>query len=77
MTTPVPRPAPRWLASTTFALLLAMNTYAAPDRVVFDFGSATDPATATWQVVNDDVMGGVSTSSFRLTNGVAVFQGDV
>jgi hypothetical protein len=55
------------------ALLLAMNTYAAGEKTLFDFQSATN--TAAWQVVNDDVMGGVSTSSFRLTNGVASFQG--
>ena len=52
-----------------------MNTHAAADKILFDFQTATN--TAAWQVVNDDVMGGVSTSSFRLTNGVAVFQGEV
>ena len=52
-----------------------MNTHAAADKILFDFQTATN--TAAWQVVNDDVMGGVSTSSFRLTNGAAVFQGEV
>ena len=65
----------RRLIPTAFAMLLVMNTHAATDRVLFDFQIATN--TAAWQVVNDDVMGGVSTSSFRLTNGVAVFQGEV
>ena len=52
-----------------------MNTHAAADRILFDFQTATNAA--AWQVVNDDVMGGVSTSSFRLTNGTAVFHGEV
>jgi NADH dehydrogenase [ubiquinone] 1 alpha subcomplex assembly factor 1 len=57
------------------ALLFAMNTHAATDRVIYSFQNPTN-ATA-WQVVNDDVMGGLSTSSFRMTNGVALFQGKV
>ena len=52
-----------------------MNTYAAADKILFDFQTTTN--TAAWQIVNDDVMGGVSRSGFRLTNGVAVFQGEV
>ena len=56
------------------ALLLTMNTHAA-DKIIFDFQTVTNPA--AWQVVNDDVMGGVSASSWRLTNGVAVFQGEL
>ena len=51
-----------------------MNTHAA-DEFIFDFQTVTNPA--AWQVVNDDVMGGVSTSDFRVTNGAAVFQGEV
>ena len=51
-----------------------MKTNPAPEEVLFDFANATN---AAWQVVNDDVMGGVSTSSFRITNGVAVFSGKV
>ena len=75
MRTPVPRTAHRLLIPTAFALLLAMNTHAAAERILFDFQTATN--TAAWQIVNDDVMGGVSTSFFRLTNGVAAFQGEV
>jgi hypothetical protein len=75
MKTLAPRTAPRLLISTAFSLLLGMNTHAAAHKIVFDFHTATN--TAAWQVVNDDVMGGVSTSSFRLTNGVATFQGKV
>ena len=70
-----PRSALRLLNPTAFALLLAMNMHAAADKIVFDFQTATN--TAAWQIVNDDVMGGVSRSGFRLTNGVAVFQGEV
>ncbi len=55
-------------------LCFAMNAHSASEKTVFDFQS---PTSATWQVVNDDVMGGVSTSSFRITNGVAVFRGEV
>ncbi len=51
-----------------------MNAHSAPDKTVYDFQS---PTNAAWQIVNDDVMGGVSASSFRITNGVAVFSGEV
>ena len=52
-----------------------MNADAASEKTLFDFSTATNaPA---WQVVNDDVMGGVSTSRFSVTNGVAVFRGEV
>jgi hypothetical protein len=47
----------------------------APDQTLFDFSTATN---AAWQVVNDDVMGGISASRFQLTtNGTAIFRGDV
>ena len=68
------RSALRLLIPIALALLSAMNTHAASDQIVFDFRTATNSA---WQIVNDDVMGGVSRSGFRLTNGVAVFRGDV
>jgi NADH dehydrogenase [ubiquinone] 1 alpha subcomplex assembly factor 1 len=57
-------------------LVLTMKADAASDRILFDFQTATNhPA---WQIVNDDVMGGVSTSQFQvLTNGGAVFSGTV
>jgi monofunctional biosynthetic peptidoglycan transglycosylase len=63
------------LILNAFTLLFAMNTHAAGDKLLFDFRTATN--TVGWQIVNDDVMGGVSASSFRLTNGVALFQGSV
>ena len=56
-------------------LAITMNTHVASERILFDFHASTN--SSAWQIVNDDVMGGVSTSSFRLTNGVAVFQGKV
>ena len=56
-------------------LLLAMNTPAFAGKTLFDFTTATNPA--AWQIVNDDVMGGVSRSSLHLTNGVAVFHGEL
>ena len=56
-------------------LAITMKADAASDRTLFDFQATTNyPA---WQIVNDDVMGGVSTSRFQvLTNG-ALFSGVV
>ena len=52
-----------------------MSMQAAGKKVVYDFQTATN--TAGWQVINDDVMGGVSRGRFEVTNGVAVFRGEV
>ncbi len=52
-----------------------MNIHASADRIIFDFQTALD--TTGWQVVNDEVMGGMSRGSFHLSNGVAVFRGEV
>jgi len=51
-----------------------MKSGAESEKILFDFRVAThSPA---WEVVNDDVMGGVSMSQFQvLTNGSAVFSG--
>lgn len=51
-----------------------MSANSPPKRVLFEFAQ---PTNATWQIVNDNLMGGASTSSFRLTDGVAAFAGDV
>jgi len=75
MRTLLPCATHRRLIPTAFALLLVMNTYAAAEKTLFNFQTATNAT--VWQVVNDDVMGGVSSGSFRLTNGMAVFQGEV
>jgi hypothetical protein len=57
-------------------LPLTMNAETASDKTLFDFTTTTN--IAAWQIVNDDVMGGVSTSRFQiLTNGGAVFSGVV
>ena len=45
-------------------------------RILLDFGKAED--SNNWFVINDGVMGGVSASSFQVTNtGTAVFSGTV
>jgi NADH dehydrogenase [ubiquinone] 1 alpha subcomplex assembly factor 1 len=75
MKTLLPSATHRLLIPTILALLFVMNTNAAADKILFDFQTATN--TDAWQVVNDDVMGGMSTSSIRLTNGAAIFQGEV
>jgi hypothetical protein len=56
-------------------LALSMKTDAAPERILFDF-SATN-AVPGWQIVNDEVMGGVSQSAFTITNSVALFHGEL
>jgi NADH dehydrogenase [ubiquinone] 1 alpha subcomplex assembly factor 1 len=45
------------------------------EKVLYDFSANADPT--EWQVVNDDVMGGESSSRFVITNGAAVFSGDI
>ena len=45
------------------------------NKILFDFQAATN--SLAWEVVNDDVMGGISTSKFEVTNGIAVFRGEV
>ena len=54
---------------------LTMNTAIASERTLFDFSTVTNAI--AWQIVNDDVMGGVSSSRFSVTNGVAVFRGEL
>jgi monofunctional biosynthetic peptidoglycan transglycosylase len=56
-------------------LALTMNAHSASDKTLFDFTTSTHlPA---WQIVNDDVMGGVSTSQFQVHATNAVFSGAV
>jgi len=51
-----------------------MNTETATENIVFDFRTADQAA--GWQIVNDGVMGGVSTSQFQVLNrGGAIFSG--
>ena len=58
------------------SLTSTMKADTATNKTLFDFQAATNlPA---WDVVNDNVMGGVSTSQFQvLTNDCAVFSGTV
>ena len=67
----------RHIAALSWACLaITMNADAASEKILFDFQGATN--SPAWQVVNDDVMGGVSTSQFQvLTNGGAIFSGVV
>ena len=58
------------------SLAITMKADTATDKTLFDFKAATN--SPAWEVVNDDVMGGVSTSQFQvLTNACAVFSGTV
>lgn len=69
-------PSLRKLAALAWTCLaLTMKADAVSETILFDFRAATN--STTWQVVNDDVMGGVSSSSFRITNGGAIFNGVV
>jgi len=56
-------------------LAITMNANATSERMLFDFHATTN-ATA-WQIVNDDVMGGVSTSQFQISTNGALFSGMV
>lgn len=64
---------------TTLALswmTLTVNAHTSSDKILFDFTSTNN--SPAWQIVNDNVMGGVSTSRFEvLTNGGAAFSGVV
>ena len=63
-------------ALTLTSLVITMKADTATNKTIFDFQAATN--SPAWEVVNDDVMGGVSTSRFQvLTNGCAVFSGTV
>jgi len=62
------------VALTSLAITMKADT--PTNKTLIDFQSATN--SPAWEVVNDDVMGGVSTSQFQvLTNGGAVFSGTV
>jgi monofunctional biosynthetic peptidoglycan transglycosylase len=60
----------------TVLTLLAMDSHASTRHVMFDFKA--ESTTPGWAVVNDDVMGGVSTSTFLTAKeGHAVFKGNL
>jgi monofunctional biosynthetic peptidoglycan transglycosylase len=50
-----------------------MNTETGSEKILFDFQTPANPP--GWQIVNDDVMGGVSTSQFQVVANSAVFSG--
>jgi len=52
-----------------------VNTDAPTEKTLFDFSTATNAS--AWQIVNDDVIGGVSTRRFDVMNDVAMFRGEV
>jgi NADH dehydrogenase [ubiquinone] 1 alpha subcomplex assembly factor 1 len=58
----------------TSLLAQNMKTDSTREITVCDF---CHPTNLTWRVVNDDVMGGVSTSTFQVTNQTAIFRGAV
>ncbi len=62
-------------AGASFWLALSVNADSASAKTLFDFAGPSNAP--IWQVVNDDVMGGVSSSRFSMTNGVAVFRGEL
>jgi hypothetical protein len=56
-------------------LAITMNADATSEKILFDFQTATSyPA---WEIVNDEVMGGLSSSQFQVSTNGAVFSGEV
>ena len=76
MTSALIKSVPAIIALPLTSMPITMKADTATNKTLFDFQAPTNaPA---WEVVNDDVMGGVSTSRFQvLTNGGAVFSGTV
>jgi monofunctional biosynthetic peptidoglycan transglycosylase len=68
-------PACRLATVAGICFALHVNADTPPDKTLFDFATATN-ATA-WQIVNDDVMGGVSAGKFAVISGLGVFTGAV
>ena len=64
---------------TLITILITMSSFnplGASSVLIFDFDSNSN--ISSWRIVNDDVMGGVSTSSFTLNpNNNGVFKGSV
>jgi monofunctional biosynthetic peptidoglycan transglycosylase len=57
------------------AVLAATSASANPQTSIMNFEALT-PST-DWVTVNDDVMGGISSSSWKVADGTAVFAGDL
>jgi monofunctional biosynthetic peptidoglycan transglycosylase len=75
MTTNFSTPLRQFTMLAWACLTLTMNAETASDKILFDFATATN--SSAWQIVNDDVMGGVSTSRFEVFTNGAVFSGAV
>ena len=76
MNSPIPTTLRQLTALALAGFAITMNADAASEKPLFDFQAATHPP--AWQIVNDDVMGGVSASRFQFrTHGGAVFSGVV
>jgi hypothetical protein len=76
MNSPIPTTLRHLTALALAGFAITMNADAASEKTLFDFQAATNPP--AWQIVNDDVMGGVSAGRFQFrTNGRAVFSGVV
>lgn len=56
-------------------MTLTMNAETASNKILFDFTATTN--SPAWHIVNDDMMGGVSTSRFEISTNGAVFSGAV
>lgn len=56
---------------------LAKNLKPITEKTIFDFTDTSLNISASWGVIDDIVMGGVSQSSIILANGVALFSGNV
>ena len=64
------------MAFKTALLFLFLSFYSALQMIIFDFNSTSNMN--TWNVVDDVVMGGVSSGEMRLTkSGTALFSGSV
>ena len=65
----------RWADFGRCVIAFGMSDGKPAGKVVFDFGTVA--GAGLWQVVNDDVMGGVSSATFGIVAGAAVFEGQV
>lgn len=65
----------RLAAAAGIGFHLTVNTACATPRTLFDFTAVSNAA--EWQIVSDDVMGGMSTSRFEAIGDLAVFRGVV
>lgn len=72
---PFPSSTPFTAFIVSLIVVLTMHASASPGKRLIDFENPFN--TSGWQVVNDDVMGGVSTSRFGVETNRAIFSGTV